>query len=115
MDNDTLFDKILSGDVPSEGVYEDEDVYAFRDINPQAPEHVLVIPRKKMASFTDIKNADAADVGRFMQSVSKVATKLGLDEGGYRVVFNSGPDAQQSVAYIHAHILGGRQMSWPPG
>lgn len=115
MAEETLFDKILAGEIPSEGVYEDDDVYAFRDINPQAPVHILVIPRKKLASFIEVKGADPETIGRFMQSVSKVATELGLDEGGYRVVFNSGPDAQQSVAYIHAHILGGRQLSWPPG
>lgn len=115
MAEETLFDKILAGEIPSEGVYEDEDVYAFRDINPQAPTHVLVIPRKKLTSFIEVQKADAETVGRFMKSVSKVATELGLDEDGYRVVFNSGSDAQQSVEYIHAHILGGRQLGWPPG
>ena len=115
MEQETLFDKILAKEIPSEAVYEDDDVYAFHDINPQAPNHVLVIPREKLTSFVDIKGADPTMIGRFMAGVSKVATQLGLDEPGYRVVFNSGPDAQQSVAYIHAHILGGRQLGWPPG
>ena len=115
MEHETLFDKILAKEIPSEAVYEDDDVYAFRDINPQAPNHVLVIPKEKLTSFVDIKDADPTTIGRFMAGVSKVATNLGLDEPGYRVVFNSGPDAQQSVAYIHAHILGGRQLGWPPG
>ncbi len=115
MAEETLFDKILAGDTPSDKVYEDDDVYAFRDINPQAPHHVLVIPKKKLESFVDVKAADPTDLGRFMRGVSRVATQLGLDDKGYRVVFNSGPDAQQTVQYIHAHIIGGRQLSWPPG
>jgi len=115
MPEETLFDQILAGSIPSEAVYEDEDVYAFKDINPQAPVHVLVIPKKKLESFADVRSADAADVGAFMKAVSKVAADLGLDERGYRVVFNTGPEAQQSVQYLHAHIIGGRQMSWPPG
>jgi histidine triad (HIT) family protein len=115
MPEETLFDQILRGTVPSEAVYEDDDVYAFKDINPQAPVHVLVIPKKKLESFADVREADAEAVGTFMKGVSRVASQLGLEENGYRVVFNTGPQAQQSVLYLHAHILGGRQMSWPPG
>lgn len=111
----TLFDKILAREIPSEAVYEDEHVYAFRDINPQAPQHVLVIPKRKLESFADIKGADAAAVGAFMQGVSRVAAELGLEENGYRVVFNTGSDGQQTVQYLHAHIIGGRKLSWPPG
>ncbi|MFP4010759.1 MAG: histidine triad nucleotide-binding protein [Spirochaetaceae bacterium] len=115
MAEETLFDQILAGTVPSEAVYEDEDVYAFKDINPQAPVHVLVIPKRKLESFADVRSAEPELVGRFMLAVSRVAQELGLEERGYRVVFNTGPEAQQSVQYLHAHILGGRQMSWPPG
>ncbi|MFP4484030.1 MAG: histidine triad nucleotide-binding protein [Spirochaetota bacterium] len=115
MDETTLFDKILAGEIESEQVYDDEHVYAFRDINPQAPIHVLVIPRNKLKSFADVRDADATAVGEFMRGVSRVAEKLGLEEGGYRVVFNTGPDAQQTVQYLHAHIIGGRPLSWPPG
>lgn len=115
MAEDTLFDKILRKEIPSESVYEDDDVYAFRDINPQAPVHVLVIPKKRADGFADIKAMDAAEVGRFMQGVSRVAAELGLEKNGYRVVFNTGRDALQTVDYIHAHIIGGRRLSWPPG
>lgn len=115
MEETTLFDKILAGDIESDTVYDDEYVYAFRDINPQAPVHVLVIPKAKLRSFADVRSADPAAIGEFMKGVSRVAAHLQLEEGGYRVVFNTGPDAQQTVHYIHAHILGGRAMSWPPG
>jgi len=115
MSEETLFDQILSGSIPSEAVYEDDNVYAFKDINPQAPVHVLVIPKRKMESFADVREADTTAVGEFMKGVSLVAQQLGLESDGYRVVLNTGPHAQQSVQYLHAHILGGRQMSWPPG
>lgn len=115
MAKDTLFDKILRKEIPSESVYEDDVVYAFRDISPQAPIHVLVIPRNKLESFADIADADPGDVGAFMQGVSRVARKLGLEEGGYRVVFNTGKDALQTVQYLHAHVIGGRTLGWPPG
>ncbi len=112
---ETIFDKILAGTIPSAKVYEDEDVLAFRDVNPQAPTHVLVIPKKRAVNFTELKDRDEEEVGRFFQKAARVADKLGLDEEGYRVVINSGRHGQQTVAYLHAHILGGRQMNWPPG
>ncbi len=115
MSETTIFDRILAKEIPSEPVYEDEHVYAFRDISPQAPVHVLVIPRQRMQSFADLQHADPSVVATFMQGVSKTAAKLGLEEGGYRVVFNTGADALQTVPYIHAHILGGRKLGWPPG
>lgn len=112
---DTIFDKIIRGEIESDFVYEDDHVVAFKDINPQAPVHVLVVPRKKFVSLVDAKEQEAADLGRLLQGVSKCAESLGLEENGYRVVINSGKQAQQSVEYVHAHILGGRQMAWPPG
>ena len=115
MPDETLFDKILRREIPSEAVFEDDHVYAFRDINPQAPVHVLVIPKARLESFADLKDADAAEIGVFMRGVSRVAADLGLEENGYRVVFNTGRDGLQSVQYMHAHILGGRRLSWPPG
>lgn len=115
MAEETLFDRILKKEIPSEPVYEDDAVYAFRDINPQAPVHVLVIPKYKMTSFADLKNADPGQVEIFFRGVSRVAAHLGLEENGYRVVFNTGRDGLQTVEYIHAHIIGGRRLKWPPG
>lgn len=115
MADETIFDKILKKEIPAQVVFEDEDVLAFKDINPQAPTHVLVIPKKKWKSFADLQDADTAAVGRFIKKVSSVASEIGLVEGGYRVVFNHGRDGQQTVDYIHAHIIGGRSLVWPPG
>ena len=115
MAEDTLFDKILRREIPSEAVYEDDDVYAFRDINPQAPVHVLVIPKSRAESFIDLRDADPGEVGKFMMGVSRVAAELGLEKDGYRVVFNTGHNGLQTVQYLHAHILGGRRLKWPPG
>jgi len=112
---DTIFDKILRGDIPAQKVHEDEHVLAFRDVNPQAPTHVLVIPKARVARFAGLKDMPAAVVGEFFQGVGRVAAKLGLDNNGYRIVINNGRDAQQTVEYLHAHILGGRGMTWPPG
>ena len=115
MSEETIFEKILRNEIPSDKVFEDEHIYAFRDINPQAPVHVLVIPKQKMESYADLADADPRDVAAFMQGVARVARELGLEENGYRVVFNTGQDGLQTVQYIHAHILGGRSMTWPPG
>lgn len=112
---ETIFDKILKKEIPADVVFEDENILAFRDINPQAPVHVLVIPKKKVASFNDLKDQPAEDLGKFMQGVSQVAIDLGLGEDGYRIVMNCGSNGQQTVEYLHAHILGERQMKWPPG
>lgn len=112
---DTIFEKIIRREIPADIVYEDEDVLAFRDINPQAPVHVLVIPKQKWVSFRNLQDLDPLVVGRYLTKVSLVASQLELDGSGYRVVFNHGQDGQQSVDYIHAHIIGGRAMRWPPG
>lgn len=115
MADDTIFDLILRGEIPSTTVYEDQDVKSIKDINPQAPIHVLVIPKKKMASLREAAHAPEADLAALVRGISRTATHLGLDESGYRTIINTGRDAQQSVAYIHAHILGGRSLGWQPG
>lgn len=112
---ETIFDKIIAGDIPAKKVFEDDDVLAFEDVNPQAPTHVLVIPKQKIQGFNDLDQLDSAFVGRYVTKVSLVAKELGLDKNGYRVVFNQGMHGCQSVDYIHAHIVGGRQLEWPPG
>ena len=112
---DTIFDKILAGSIPADVVYEDDAVLAFRDVAPQAPVHVLVIPKHRMESLDDVPEAPDAVAAAFLKNVASVARRLGLPANGYRVVFNTGADAQQSVQYLHAHILAGRQMNWPPG
>ncbi|NRA44020.1 MAG: histidine triad nucleotide-binding protein [Oligoflexales bacterium] len=111
----SIFDKIIAKEIPADIVYEDDWVLAFNDINPQAPVHVLVIPKAKIPGFSSLADQEAVQVGEFIKRISQVANKLGLDPDGYRVVFNQGKHGQQSVNYIHAHILGGKQLSWPPG
>ena len=107
-----LFCRIASGEIPSSKVYEDEKVLAFHDIDPQAPVHVLVIPKQH---FDSILDADAEIVGYMQTVVAKLAKELGIDESGFRLVVNTGKDGQQSVKHLHMHILGGRSMQWPPG
>ncbi len=113
--SDTIFDKILRHEIPTKVAYEDETVLAFHDISPQAPVHILVIPKQKWLRFADLRSADPSAVGQYMVSVAKAAAHVGLEAGGYRVVFNNGKDGQQTVDYIHAHVLGGRGLHWPPG
>ena len=114
MAGDTIFDKILRGEIPADVVYEDEAVLAFRDINPQAPVHVVVIPKKKTSGFDNLAELPPEFIGRYMTGIAAAAKALKLGNG-YRVVFNMGKDGQQTVPYIHAHILGGRLLAWPPG
>lgn len=111
--SETIFDKILKGEIPSSKIYEDEIVYAFKDINPIAPIHILVIPKNKLIKFSDFESLDPAITGLFIQRVAKVAKELGLDSKGYRVVFNCGDEGGQEVDYLHAHILGGKKLSFP--
>ncbi|MFK7823681.1 MAG: histidine triad nucleotide-binding protein [Oligoflexales bacterium] len=113
--SDTIFDKIIAKQIPAEIVYEDDWVLAFKDVNPQAPIHVLVIPKKKISGFSSLTDYDTIAGGEFLKRISQVANQLDLDPEGYRVIFNQGKHGQQSVSYIHAHILGGKQLSWPPG
>jgi histidine triad (HIT) family protein len=115
MSDDSIFDRILRKEIPATFIYEDDQVFAIKDINPQAPVHVLVIPKVKMVDLRQAPEASDANLAALLRGVSRVATQLGLDNSGYRTVINTGRDAQQSVAYIHAHILGGRVLGWPPG
>lgn len=115
MAQETIFDKILRKEIPCQMVFEDEWVFAFRDIHPQAPTHVLVIPKIKSTCFSSFATLDPLLLGHFLKGIAQVALKLGLKEDGYRVVFNDGKDGGQTVDYVHAHILGGRHLGWPPG
>ena len=114
MAEDTIFDKIIRKAIPSDIVHENDTVLAFRDINPQAPVHIVVIPKKKITGFNNISDLPPEFTGLYIQGIAEAAEKAGL-KNGYRVVFNMGKDGQQTVEYIHAHILGGRQLGWPPG
>lgn len=111
----TIFDQILADQIPATKVYEDEYVLAFEDIHPAAQVHVLVIPKQKMISCADFIDADPSILGQYMKRVADVAQKLGLNSSGYRIVFNHGADGGQTVDYVHAHILGGQALGWPPG
>ena len=113
--SDCLFCKIAAGDIPADTIHETESTLAFRDINPQAPSHVLVIPREHISTIDDIDDGQATLVGRLLTAARDVARQEGLVDGGYRVVMNCGAGAGQSVFHIHLHLLGGREMAWPPG
>jgi histidine triad (HIT) family protein len=110
----TLFQKIADKEIPADLVYEDEEVVAFRDINPVAPVHVLVIPREPIPSVDDIRPGQEALVGRLVAVAKSIAEFEGLSNG-YRLVINCGKDGQQTVPHIHVHLIGGRAMNWPPG
>ncbi|MHB8521240.1 MAG: histidine triad nucleotide-binding protein [Limisphaerales bacterium] len=111
----TLFEKIAAREIPAKIVFEDDLVVAFRDINPKAPVHVLIVPRRPIPRLADAKVEDQALLGHLLLKAAEVAHQLGLKETGYRLVMNSGPDAGESVPHLHCHILGGRAMAWPPG
>ncbi len=115
MSSDCLFCKIVAGEIPVEFVYESDTVVAFRDINPQAPTHVLVIPRKHIATINDIAPEDEAVIGHMYTAAKEIAAAEGIAEDGYRTVMNCNEGAGQSVFHIHLHVLGGRPMTWPPG
>ncbi len=112
---DCLFCRIASGQVPSKKVYEDEEVVAFEDINPQAPVHMLVIPRKHTPTLNDLGPEDDATLGRLHRVAAELARDRDLSERGYRVVMNCNEEAGQTVFHVHLHLLGGRRMKWPPG
>ena len=111
----TLFEKIVAREIPANIVYEDDLVLAFHDIKPQAPTHVLIVPKKPIPRIGEATADDQKTLGHLLLKAAEVAAKLGLKQTGYRLVFNNGPDAGEAVPHVHCHILGGRQMAWPPG
>ncbi|MFT2097788.1 histidine triad nucleotide-binding protein [Marinomonas sp. 2405UD66-6] len=112
---DCLFCKIVNGEIPATVLYEDDDVIAFEDIMPQAPTHFLVIPKRHISTLNDLTDDDAAVVGKLQITAAKVAKQKGISEEGYRVAMNCNEMGGQTVYHIHMHVLGGRQMTWPPG
>lgn len=110
-----LFCRMAAGEIKPDTVYEDDEMLAFRDINPQAPLHVLVIPKRHIATSNDLAAEDAGLVGRLVLAARKIAADEGVDEAGYRLVINCNAGAGQSVFHVHVHLLGGRRLGWPPG
>lgn len=110
-----IFCKIIKGEIPSEKVYEDELILAFKDISPEAPTHVLVVPKKHIKSLNQLSKEDSAIIAHIYIKVKELAKKLDIDEKGYRVVTNCGEQGGQTVDHIHFHLLGGRNLQWPPG
>lgn len=113
--NDCIFCKIINKEIPSKIVYEDEDIFAFSDINPQAPVHILLIPRSHYASLNEVPEDKQDLIGHILLTAKRIAADQGLQESGYRIVLNTGRNSGQEVFHIHFHLLGGRRMSWPPG
>ena len=111
----TLFEKIIAREIPASIVFEDDRVLAFKDINPGAPTHVLIVPKKPIPRIAEAQAEDQQVLGHLLLKAAEVAKQLGLTQGGYRLVINNGPDAGESVPHLHLHILGGRQLHWPPG
>jgi histidine triad (HIT) family protein len=111
----TLFEKIIAREIPAQIVFEDDMVLAFRDIKAAAPIHVLIIPKKVIPRIAEAASEDHKVLGHLLLKAAEVAKSLGLNEGGYRLVINNGPNAGESVPHLHLHILGGRQLAWPPG
>jgi histidine triad (HIT) family protein len=111
----TLFEKIAARQVPATIVYEDDLVLAFKDINGKAPTHVLIVPKKPIARIDAATPEDERVLGHLLLKAAQVARQLGVDDSGYRLVINNGPDAGESVPHLHCHIMGGRQLGWPPG
>ena len=110
-----LFCKIINRDIPGSIVYEDDRVLAFNDINPQAPTHVLVVPKRHIASLNELQPGDDQILGELVRRAAAIAKERGISAGGFRTVFNTNSDAGQTVFHIHLHLLGGRSMAWPPG
>jgi histidine triad (HIT) family protein len=111
----TIFEKIARREIPAEIVYEADDFFVIRDINPQAPVHVLIIPKKVITRVGEADGADAAVLGKMMAATGAIARQLGVYESGYRLVINHGPDAGETVPHLHIHLLGKRSFAWPPG
>jgi histidine triad (HIT) family protein len=111
----TLFERIINREVPAQIIHEDSKCVAIRDINPQAPVHALIIPRRVISRLGEAAEADAALIGHLLLTAASIAKREGIEESGYRVVVNHGRHAGESVPHLHVHLLGGRQMKWPPG
>jgi histidine triad (HIT) family protein len=112
---ETIFGKIIKKEIPAEIVYEDDEVLAFKDIAPQAPVHILIIPKKEIPTSNDIADEDAPLIGKLFVVAKKLARDFGVAESGYRLVINCNKDAGQAVYHLHLHLLGGRKFAWPPG
>jgi len=113
--SNNIFQKIIARQIPADIVYEDDLVLAFRDLNAQAPVHVLIVPKKYIPRLSDAGPDDHKLLGHLLLKAAEIAARLGLDKTGFRLVINNGPDAGEAVPHLHCHILGGRHMSWPPG
>ncbi len=112
----TIFSKIINKEIPAEIVFESENILAFKDINPQAPVHILIIPKTEIPKVTDLNGKEHASLlGEMIDAANKLAKENGIDEDGFRLVFNCGDNGGQEVYHLHLHLLGGRQMKWPPG
>ncbi len=113
--SDCLFCKIINGEIPSTKVYEDDNVYAFNDIDPQAPFHIIIVPKDHIASGNDLTDENSAIVGHIFSAAAKIAKEKGFAESGWRIVNNCGKDGGQTVGHLHFHLLAGRNLQWPPG
>jgi histidine triad (HIT) family protein len=111
----TLFEKIIDREIPANIVYEDDKVIAFRDVKPQAPTHILIVPKKTIPRIADAIPEDHQVLGHLLIKAAQIAKDAGLANSGFRLVINNGPDAGESVPHLHCHIMGGRSMAWPPG
>lgn len=111
----TIFERIAAGEIPAKLIHKDDFVFAFHDINPQAPVHILIVPRRAIPRLGAARDEDASVLSRLLLAARDIAKAQGLDRSGYRIVINNGPDAGESVPHLHVHLLGGRPMDWPPG
>ena len=111
----TLFEKIIAREIPAKILYEDELVFAFQDIKPQAPTHVLIIPKKPIPRIAEARPEDGPVIGHLLLKAAALAKEMGVAQSGFRLVFNNGPDAGEAVPHLHCHIIGGRALGWPPG
>ena len=111
----TIFDKIVNREIPADIIFEDDDIIAFNDINPQAPVHILIVPKKRIKTLNDISIEDEQLIGRMFIVAKFLANKTNISESGYRTIFNCNDDGGQTVYHIHLHLLGGRPLNWPPG
>lgn len=111
----TIFEKIINREIPAKVVWEDDDAIAFHDVNPQAPVHVLIVPKRVISRLGDATDGDSKILGKLLLAARDLAKKLEVDQTGYRIVINSGPDAGESVPHLHVHLLGKRSLAWPPG